>query len=194
MDIWPQRLGPRPWSNFFAFLTSSPQLRAKSDRDSRLVSWLVKSTWAIGTNQCSTCFHARTDHQSERTIQTFEDVLRGYVMDFDRKWDNHCLQLNLNTRVTNLAFKWYHSRIYTEGNGITCFSWWSRGTTATWTRSGKKTTDKIKMICDCTLVAQKHQSVTSINDEQVMNLKWVIMYLLEYHDRKVSWDLGRRVY
>ena len=37
----------------------------------------------------STAFHPQTDGQAERSIQTFEDMLRAYVIDFIRKWDNH---------------------------------------------------------------------------------------------------------
>ena len=33
----------------------------------------------------STAYHPQTDGQSERTIQTKEDMLRGCVMDFTRK-------------------------------------------------------------------------------------------------------------
>ncbi|KAL5565427.1 hypothetical protein UlMin_028591 [Ulmus minor] len=40
----------------------------------------------------STAFHPQTDGQSERTIQTLEDMLRACVMDFKRTW-NHYLPL-----------------------------------------------------------------------------------------------------
>ena len=34
-------------------------------------------------------FHPQTDSQSERTIQTLEDMLRMCVMDFGGQWDSH---------------------------------------------------------------------------------------------------------
>ncbi|GKB20844.1 putative reverse transcriptase domain-containing protein [Tanacetum coccineum] len=37
----------------------------------------------------STPFHPRTDRQSERTIQTLEDMLRACVIDFGGSWDVH---------------------------------------------------------------------------------------------------------
>ncbi|GJW04723.1 reverse transcriptase domain-containing protein [Tanacetum coccineum] len=37
----------------------------------------------------STAYHPQTDGQSERTIQTLEDMLRAYVIDFGGSWDVH---------------------------------------------------------------------------------------------------------
>ncbi|GJR27585.1 putative reverse transcriptase domain-containing protein [Tanacetum coccineum] len=37
----------------------------------------------------STAYHPETDDQSERTIQTLEDMLRACVMDFGGSWDTH---------------------------------------------------------------------------------------------------------
>ena len=37
----------------------------------------------------STAFHSQTDGQSERTIQTLEDMLRTCEMDFGGQWDLH---------------------------------------------------------------------------------------------------------
>ncbi|GKF35826.1 putative reverse transcriptase domain-containing protein, partial [Tanacetum coccineum] len=37
----------------------------------------------------STAYHPKTDGQSERTIQTFKDMLRACVIDFRKGWDKH---------------------------------------------------------------------------------------------------------
>ncbi|GJX19995.1 putative reverse transcriptase domain-containing protein [Tanacetum coccineum] len=45
---------------------------------------------ALGTNlDMSTAYHPQTDGQSERTIQTLEDMLRACVIDFGSSWDRH---------------------------------------------------------------------------------------------------------
>nr|GEW61485.1 putative reverse transcriptase domain-containing protein [Tanacetum cinerariifolium] len=45
---------------------------------------------ALGTRlDMSTTYHLETDGQSERTIQTLEDMLHSYVLDFGKGWDKH---------------------------------------------------------------------------------------------------------
>ncbi|GJT54844.1 putative reverse transcriptase domain-containing protein [Tanacetum coccineum] len=39
----------------------------------------------------STAYHPETDGQSERTIQTLEDMLRACMLDFGKNWDRHLL-------------------------------------------------------------------------------------------------------
>ncbi|GKF39255.1 putative reverse transcriptase domain-containing protein [Tanacetum coccineum] len=44
----------------------------------------------LGTSlDMSTAYHLQTDGQSERTIQTLEDVLRACVIDFGNGWVKH---------------------------------------------------------------------------------------------------------
>ena len=62
-----------------------------SDRDPRFTSRFWPSLQAAsGTHLHSrTTFHPQTDGQSERTIQTLEDMLRACVMEFKGSWDTH---------------------------------------------------------------------------------------------------------
>ena len=62
-----------------------------SDKDHRFTSrFWPKLQDAIGTRlHFSTDFHPQTDGQSERIIQTLEDMLRAYVMEFKGSWDNY---------------------------------------------------------------------------------------------------------
>ncbi|GKE03001.1 putative reverse transcriptase domain-containing protein [Tanacetum coccineum] len=61
------------------------------DRDSRFISRFWQSMQeALGTwLDMSTAYHPQTDGQSERTIQTLEDMLRACVLDFEGSWDVH---------------------------------------------------------------------------------------------------------
>nr|GEX09293.1 putative reverse transcriptase domain-containing protein [Tanacetum cinerariifolium] len=62
-----------------------------SDRDSRFTSRFWQSMQeALGTRlDMSTAYHPQTDGQSERTIQTLEDILRVCVLDFKGSWNVH---------------------------------------------------------------------------------------------------------
>ncbi|GJW84494.1 putative reverse transcriptase domain-containing protein [Tanacetum coccineum] len=62
-----------------------------SDRDSHFTSRFWQSLQsALGTQlDMSTAYHPETDGQSERTIQTLEDMLRACVIDFGKGWERH---------------------------------------------------------------------------------------------------------
>ncbi|GJV93725.1 putative nucleotidyltransferase, ribonuclease H [Tanacetum coccineum] len=61
------------------------------DRDPRFASNFWRSLQnALGTNlDMSTAYHPQIDGQSERTIQTLEDMLRACAIDFGKGWVNH---------------------------------------------------------------------------------------------------------
>ncbi|GKA12728.1 putative reverse transcriptase domain-containing protein [Tanacetum coccineum] len=61
------------------------------DRDPRFASNFWRSLQkALGTNlDMSTTYHPQTDGQSDRTIQTLEDMLRACVIDFRNGWVRH---------------------------------------------------------------------------------------------------------
>ncbi|KAJ9546759.1 hypothetical protein OSB04_019302 [Centaurea solstitialis] len=62
-----------------------------SDRDSRFTSKFWKSMQReLGTRvSLSTAYHPQTDGQSERTIQTLEDMLRACILEFGGTWEIH---------------------------------------------------------------------------------------------------------
>ncbi|GJY15268.1 putative reverse transcriptase domain-containing protein [Tanacetum coccineum] len=61
---------------------------------------------ALGTRlDMSTAYHPHTDGQSERTIQTLEDMLRACVIDFRGSWDVHLLLVDFSYNNS------YHSSV-----------------------------------------------------------------------------------
>nr|GEU98202.1 putative reverse transcriptase domain-containing protein [Tanacetum cinerariifolium] len=64
-------------------------------------SGLLSFQKSFGTQlDMSTSYHPKTDGQSERTIQTLEDMLRPCVMDFGKEWDRHLplIEFSYNNR------------------------------------------------------------------------------------------------
>ncbi|GJT17754.1 putative reverse transcriptase domain-containing protein [Tanacetum coccineum] len=61
------------------------------DHDPRFTSHFWRSLQkALGTNlDMSTAYHPQTNEQSERNIQTLEDMLRACAIDFGKGWVNH---------------------------------------------------------------------------------------------------------
>jgi len=64
----------------------------------------------------STAFHPRTDGQSERTIQTLEDMLRACALDYIGCWDHNLplLEFTIITAII-LALAWLHMKHYMVG-------------------------------------------------------------------------------
>ncbi|GJS50616.1 putative reverse transcriptase domain-containing protein [Tanacetum coccineum] len=62
-----------------------------SDCDSHFTSRVWQSLHkALGTQlNLSTAYHPQTDGQSQRTIQTLEDMLSACMIDFENGWDRH---------------------------------------------------------------------------------------------------------
>ena len=62
-----------------------------SDRDPRFTSRFWQSLQRVLGSKLnfSTAFHPQTDGQSERTIQTLEDMLRACMMEFKGSWDDY---------------------------------------------------------------------------------------------------------
>ncbi|GJW20062.1 putative reverse transcriptase domain-containing protein [Tanacetum coccineum] len=64
----------------------------------------------------STAYHPQTNGQSERTIQTLEDMLRAYVIDFGNGWDRHLPLIefsynnNYHTSIKDAPFEAFYGR------------------------------------------------------------------------------------
>nr|GFA56255.1 putative reverse transcriptase domain-containing protein [Tanacetum cinerariifolium] len=67
------------------------EIRLDGTRDSKFTSRFWRSLQeALGTRlDMSTAYHPEMDGQSERTIQTLEDMLRACVIDFEGSWNRH---------------------------------------------------------------------------------------------------------
>nr|GFA27655.1 putative reverse transcriptase domain-containing protein [Tanacetum cinerariifolium] len=85
-----------------------------SDRDSLFTSrFWVSLQKALGTQlDLSTAYHPETDGQSERTIQTLEDMLRACVFDFRSSWDKHLPLVEFSYNNS------YHASIKAAPGGI----------------------------------------------------------------------------
>ena len=62
-----------------------------SDKDPRFTTRFWKSLQdALGTKlDLNTAFHPQSDGQTEKTIQTLENMLRACAMDMKGNWDDH---------------------------------------------------------------------------------------------------------
>ncbi|XP_075499301.1 uncharacterized protein LOC142537692 [Primulina tabacum] len=80
------------------------------DRDPRFTSKFWTSFQKeMGTQiAMSTAYHPQTDGQTERTIQTFEDLLRAVVMDFKDSWQE---ALPLVEFSYNNSFQEMHDKV-----------------------------------------------------------------------------------
>nr|GEU33621.1 putative reverse transcriptase domain-containing protein [Tanacetum cinerariifolium] len=79
------------WPNLKVDIAADSILEAGKDYYG-FCEWTAKNAEleALGTNlDMSTAYHPQMDGQSERTIQTLEDMLRTCVNDFGSSWDRH---------------------------------------------------------------------------------------------------------
>ncbi|GKF25305.1 putative reverse transcriptase domain-containing protein [Tanacetum coccineum] len=82
------------------FVTKLPRTQSGNDTIWVIVDRLTKSAHFLPMRETdpmdklarldmSTAYHSETDRQSERTIQTLEDMLRPCVIDFGNGWEGH---------------------------------------------------------------------------------------------------------
>ncbi|KAD5960304.1 hypothetical protein E3N88_11776 [Mikania micrantha] len=132
-----------------------------ADRDSRFTSRVLQTFQkALGSQlNLSTAYHPQTDGQTERTIQTLEDMLRSCVIDFGGSWDTHLPLVEFSYNNS------YHSSIkcapFEALYGRKCRSpvcWAEVGESQfTGPELIQETTDKIAVIRDRIKAAQDRQ-------------------------------------
>ncbi|KAL0368037.1 UNVERIFIED_CONTAM: Transposon Ty3-I Gag-Pol polyprotein [Sesamum calycinum] len=152
-----------------------------SDRDPRFTSRFLGSLQGVlGTKlHFSTAFHPQTDGQSERTIQTLEDMMRACIMEFKGNWDDH---LPLMEFAYNNSFH-FSIRMgpYEALYGRRCRS------PVCWDIEGlrqlegpelvQETMEKIQIVKKCLKAAQDRQKI-----------------YVEKHCRKMEYEVGDKVF
>ncbi|GKA59859.1 putative reverse transcriptase domain-containing protein [Tanacetum coccineum] len=137
---------------------------------------------ALGTNlDMSTAYHPQTDGQSERTIQTLEDMLRACVIDFKSSWDRHLPLVEFSYNNS------YHSSIkaapYEALYGRKCRSpvCWSEvgDSQLTGLEMISETMEKIVQIKNCLLTARSRQKSYADRRSKPLKFKVGDMVLLK---------------
>ncbi|GJY69108.1 putative reverse transcriptase domain-containing protein [Tanacetum coccineum] len=154
-----------------------------SDRDSHFTSRSWRSLQeALGMNlDMSTTYHSQTDGQSERTIQTLEDMLRACVIDFGSSWDRHLPLVEFSYNNS------YHASIkaapYKALYGWKCRStmFWSevRDSQLTGPELIRDTIEKIVQIKKCLLTARSRQKSYADRRTKSLEFEVVDMVLLK---------------
>ncbi|GKA92869.1 reverse transcriptase domain-containing protein [Tanacetum coccineum] len=167
-----------------------------SDRDSRFTSRFWQSMQeALGTRlDMSTAYHPQTDGQSERTIQTLEDMLRACVLDFGGSWDVHLPLVKFSYNNS------YHSSVrcapFEALYGRKCRS------PIMWAEVGEgqligpelvqETTEKISQIKDRLKVARDRQKTYADKRRKPLEFSVGTMSCSKYRLGKVWYALGRK--
>ena len=132
-----------------------------SDRDGRFISHFWRSLQkSLGTQlDLSTAYHPQTDGQSERTIQTLEDMLRSCILDFGGNWDSHLPLIEFsynNSYHTSIKMAPFEALYGRKCRSPVC---WNEIGEAQITGPEliQETTDKIFQIRDNLLVARSRQ-------------------------------------
>jgi len=145
-----------------------------SDRDPRFTSRFWKSLQeALGSQlRLSSAYHSQTDGQSEKTIQSFEDLLRVCVLEHRGIWDSHLPLIEFTYNNS------YHSSIgmapFEALYGRRC------RTPLCWFESGERvvlgpeivqqTTEKVRMIQEKMKASQSRQK--SYHDKRRKDLEF----------------------
>nr|GFA45906.1 putative reverse transcriptase domain-containing protein [Tanacetum cinerariifolium] len=113
-----------------------------SDQDPCFTSRFWRSLQkSFGTNlDMSTAYHPETDGQSERIIQTLEDMLRACVMDFGSGWDKHLPLVEFSYHNS------YHTSI--KAAPFDALYGWKYKSPVCWSEVGDAQLTGTEMICE----------------------------------------------
>ena len=164
-----------------------------SDRDPRFTSRFWSSLQdAMGTRlHFSITFHPQTNGQSERTIQTLEDMLRACVIEFKGSWDRY---------LSLMEFAYNNS--YQSSIGMAPFEalyGWKFRTPVCWDEVGERrligpklvqiTLYKIQIVRDRLKIARDRQKSYADKRRRDLQLRWAIGSSSKFPLGKVSSDL-----
>ncbi|GJV53705.1 putative reverse transcriptase domain-containing protein [Tanacetum coccineum] len=166
-----------------------------ADRDNHFTSRFCRSLQeALGMNlDMSTAYHPQTDGQSERTIQTLEDMLCACVIDFGSSWDRHLPLVEFsynNSYHASIKAAQYEALYIWKCRSPIC---WSevRDSQLTGPELIRDTTKKIVQIKNCLLTARSRKK--SYEDRRTKPLEFEVgdMVLLKVSPWKGTVHFGR---
>nr|GFA36760.1 putative reverse transcriptase domain-containing protein [Tanacetum cinerariifolium] len=160
-----------------------------SDRDGRFMSHLWQALQEVlGTKlHMSIAYHPETDDQSERTIQTLEDMLRACVMDFGGSCDTHLPLIEFSYNDS------YHTSIkcasFEARYGQKCRS------PVIWTEVGKSQLIGPKIVQETTekIIQIKERLKTARNEIEIDENLHFVEVLIEIVERDVKKLKRRRI-
>ncbi|GKE63455.1 putative reverse transcriptase domain-containing protein, partial [Tanacetum coccineum] len=167
----------------------------KMDSMEKITRLYLKEIEALGMNlDMSTAYHPQTDGQSERTIQTLEDMFRAYVIDFGSIWDRHLPLVEFsynNSYHTSIKAAPYEALYGRKCRSPVC---WSevRDSQITGPELIRETTEKIVQIKNRLLTARSLQE--SYADKRAKSLEFEVgdMVLLKVSPWKGVVRFGKR--
>ena len=148
-----------------------------SDRD----PWFISHLWGslqgpLGTKlHFSIAFHPQTDGQSERTIQTLEDMLRACMLEFKGNWDEHLPLIEFaynNSYHSSIGMAPYKALYGRKCGSLICWDMeWLRQLQGP--KLIQKTVEKIQIVKNYLKVAQDRKRVMWTTIEERWSMMWV---------------------
>ncbi|GJY98170.1 hypothetical protein Tco_0515080 [Tanacetum coccineum] len=167
-----------------------------SDRYSHFTSRFWRSLQeALGMNfDISTTYHPQTDGQSERTIQTLEDMLRACMIDFGSSWDRHLPLVEFaynNSYHASIKAEPYEALYGRKCRSPVCWSEFG-DSQLTGPELIHDTTEKIVQIKNHLLAARSHQKSYADKRTKPLEFKVGDMVLLKVSPWKGAMRFGKR--